>query len=858
MKAKNLLKKAFLLLALVGGATSAWADETPDYQSSDWSNSAAITAALGTHGDVTVSVVNGGSDGNVSGHWYKPLNSAIDGTGGTYLQVSSTKQIEKISVFYCPNGTNATNLAWVAWGNVTPSAEVGSNYGTTTGTTGSKSWDAAVWEDIDLSENSAYTVRISRQFKNCTNDGNKISNTGANQTVNLLGFKVWLKPSAPASAPTITQQPVSANYEKDDAATALSVTATASAGTLQYEWYSNSTESKEGATKVQDKSTTVTYTPSTSSVGTTYYYCKVYDTNGNTDSEFATVSVVNAIAPTISYSDPAVTITYAGSGTVYYTTDGSVPSSSNGTEYSAPFNLDNSCTVRAVVEKGGNSSDLVKYDCYVDQSSAANFLISTGYHSGTQEEKVWTSTDGNFTLTSDGDNMNWSNHIFPDMHGHKMDANTVYTLQPDADIKITSIKIVGRTWLNGTAATVAVSDATPASQTWLAGEDGNVSYILTKEFAVTANYGEAVTISPTGNQFGCFLEVYGVKRSGPASPEAVPGTTVTWDFSTGPAQTAAGTITAGQSNTLTATDNTTTITYVAGDNDKYETSNGYYLKPGGKSGISSSKLTNRYFLLNISKSGQLSLTSNTNKSGEYLIYQGSTTDPSEATAQSSITTSAGNLTKTGNIDIANGAYLFIGFGSQIYTESLSWTPETNDITLTTSANMAGWRAFYDASNGYTLDENTTAYVATAKNGSTVTMTPLVGGIPSGTPVILKTTSSADSYKMTLTKASVSAYGGTNLLSWETSAVSNKYRLGYGDEGVGFYPYSGTPSSGAVILDISSSSSRALRLSFGSITDINQIENGKIEGSLPVKRIVNGKLVIEKKGHMFNANGQLIK
>ena len=137
----------------------------------------------------------------------------------------------------------------------------------------------------------------------------------------------------------------------------------------------------------------------------------------------------------------------------------------------------------------------------------------------------------------------------------------------------------------------------------------------------------------------------------------------------------------------------------------------------------------------------------------------------------------------------------------------------NAIVLTTTDNMAGWRAFYDASNGYTLDANTTAYVATANDGSTVTMTPLAGGVPAGTPVVLKTTSSADNYKMTLTKASVSAYEGTNLLTWTTSAVDSKYRLGYGESGVGFYPYSGTPASGAVILNVSSASARALTISF---------------------------------------------
>ena len=274
-----------------------------DYESYDWSSSDAITAALGTHGDVTVSVVTGGGDGNVSGHWYKSLNAAIDGAGGTYLQISSAKQIDKISVFYCPNGTNATNLAWAAWGNgVTPSAEVGSNYGITTGTTGTKSWDAAVWEDIDLSEKSAYTVRISRQIKNLTNGGNKISNAGKNQTVNLLGFKVWLKPSAP----TITQQPQSASYITGYAAAAMHVAATASAGELSYQWYRCNDADKNGSSAISGEAAkAASYTPSTASAGTFYYYCVVTDGNGSTASDVATITVSAAAAPHVTISaDP--------------------------------------------------------------------------------------------------------------------------------------------------------------------------------------------------------------------------------------------------------------------------------------------------------------------------------------------------------------------------------------------------------------------------------------------------------------------------------------------------------------------------------------------------------------------------
>ena len=47
---------------------------------------------------------------------------------------------------------------------------------------------------------------------------------------------------------------------------------------------------------------------------------------------------------------------------------------------------------------------------------------------------------------------------------------------------------------------------------------------------------------------------------------------------------------------------------------------------------------------------------------------------------------------------------------------------------------------------------------------------------------------------------------------------------------------------------------------GDITDIDQIENGQLKtvGSLPVKRVVNGKLVIEKSGVKYNATGAQVK
>lgn len=173
-----------------------WAN-VPNYESYDWSSADAMAEGLTGNASVSISVTTGGSDGNVSGHWYKPLNSAIDGSAtglGTHLSISSDQQIDSIAVFFCPNGTSNTNLAWAGWEEgVTPSAEVGANYGTTAIVKSSKSWANATWQTIDFSQKSLYTVYISRQGKKLKNAGANISNFGENQTVNLLGIRVWLK-----------------------------------------------------------------------------------------------------------------------------------------------------------------------------------------------------------------------------------------------------------------------------------------------------------------------------------------------------------------------------------------------------------------------------------------------------------------------------------------------------------------------------------------------------------------------------------------------------------------------------------------------------------------------------------------
>src|SRR5690606_39031440 len=51
-----------------------------------------------------------------------------------------------------------------------------------------------------------------------------------------------------------------------------------------------------------------------------------------------------------------VTISGAGDAPVYYTTDGSIPTSATGTRYTGPFTLSASATVKAVASAGGADS----------------------------------------------------------------------------------------------------------------------------------------------------------------------------------------------------------------------------------------------------------------------------------------------------------------------------------------------------------------------------------------------------------------------------------------------------------------------------------------------------------------------
>lgn len=396
--------------------------------------------------------------------------------------------------------------------------------------------------------------------------------------------------------------------------------------------------------------------------------------------------------------------------------------------------------------------------------------------------------------------------------------------------------------IKGMTVTLTASNQISAT---LDGEEmtATASSPYTATYTYEGDANEVEIIISGGSYFSTIVAEYPYTGiPGPADPTPVAGPNVTWDFSSADKQEAAGTITAGQSNTLTATDGASEITYVAGSNDKYETSNNnYYLKPGGGSGKSNSGIyTNRYFILNITKSGTISFVgANTStKSGDYVILQGSTEVVADAVEKGTVANTASNCSYS--VNVQDGEYVFVAFSSQIYTASLSWADNSENIALTTTSTMKGWRAFYNASSdyGYTLDANTKAYVATnveAQGESDVVVLNEIDAVPAETAVLLKTTNETqEGYSMTLTKASnVPTPDIINKLKRAGAATNTQvYRLGANDDGVGFFAYTKEAAKpDVVVLDVDSSSAgaRSLTIAFADdeTTGIGLIDNGKL-------------------------------
>ena len=121
-----------------------------------------------------------------------------------------------------------------------------------------------------------------------------------------------------------TTQPTSGSYAINVAASALTVVAATNLEVEPtYQWYSNSSATTEGATQITD-ATSASYTPSTSTVGTTYYYCiATAQKDGTTVTATSNIVSVTVATAIYSYKVNGTNIAAPGINTSKYITTNS-------------------------------------------------------------------------------------------------------------------------------------------------------------------------------------------------------------------------------------------------------------------------------------------------------------------------------------------------------------------------------------------------------------------------------------------------------------------------------------------------------------------------------------------------------
>ena len=158
-------------------------------------------------------------------------------------------------------------------------------------------------------------------------------------------------------------------------------------------------------------------------------------------------------------------------------------------------------------------------------------------------------------------------------------------------------------------------------------------------------------------------------------------------------------------------------------------------------------------------------------------------------------------------------------GSQYFTwENRRYVKITQDVAVNVTANEGAtgeyWSTFYDASQGYTADANTTIYKGSL-SGSSLQLTE-VTDIAAGQAVILKSTDAS----ITLTPAATTSsdFTGNDLKGGTTITDGyDAYTLSRGSAGsgtVGFYKFSGSLDGSKAHLEVAQSAGTRSFIGFG--------------------------------------------
>ena len=207
------------------------------------------------------------------------------------------------------------------------------------------------WEEVTVNEGSATT-------KNVYTDANSWS----------------------LASPAVTVSPASANTYVGGSTVTLTTTVSEPVDgfTYSYQWYSNTSNSNKGGTKIFE-ATSATYSPNITAVGTTYYYCVVTVKNGS-DTASATTAVVPVTvakqAGSVTISNNKTAATYGDKPfTFTYTANKAATVTSSNTSVATV--QDNNGTVTVTIVGAGTTEISVGFAGGTDYSAASDEFTLT-------------------------------------------------------------------------------------------------------------------------------------------------------------------------------------------------------------------------------------------------------------------------------------------------------------------------------------------------------------------------------------------------------------------------------------------------------------------------------------------------
>ena len=236
------MKKLLSLLTMLVVAVSAsWADDEPTL--SIGVTAQTTSSYLGNYEaeGITISSDLSYSSGMVQ------INSTPSAYDSKYLQISATKEIEKVSFLISGNGSNKSIqgpvFGWVS----TPSSNTADTYRILDAyIVASSGYNNAHWFDYDFSGSGVKFVRLYRATKNVSSTDPEYTGSstalGTGQTMNVYGIKIWLK------AGEATEAPETPTFSVDGAVTGGTTTTIASANAtkMYYAWTESATAPEKG------------------------------------------------------------------------------------------------------------------------------------------------------------------------------------------------------------------------------------------------------------------------------------------------------------------------------------------------------------------------------------------------------------------------------------------------------------------------------------------------------------------------------------------------------------------------------------------------------------------------------------